>query len=295
MIPLGAPKGYGATIAFGITTGGVVLALAATSIPDGAQAAYLAVPGSSGYRWTKLPFNPLDGACRTLIGSNGDIAGGTPSIPCAIWQRLPNGTYSQPVRLAPSPRYQIGGISSLWTSGSRFVVGGVQQQAGKPQSAPPFASIWSPEPSPNKTSPNAIVSLGGTPSRLFAVGLDSKTAAYWPVRFATSGEAHLGALHELALPAPGPWKNVYGRGITVDSSGNMVAVGYGTQGSPKSPSQALIWRGTHPSRLQSVLPKGSGWSLSAAFAVNSQGEIIGTGAFKGQASFFLLKPPAGPG
>jgi len=291
LISLGAPRGYGESIDFGITNAGTVLALAAATVYGGAERAYLAIPEATGYRWTTLPFDPLDGDCGPRIGPNGDIAGGTPKIRCAIWQRAANDTYSQPVRLAPNPGYQVVGLSSMWTSGSRFVIGGVQQHAGKPRSAPVFASIWSPKPSLQMGTESATLGLGGTSDNLLAIGSDTSTAVYWHVRFDTSGGAHLGALHELGLPYPHTWKNVYGTGITVDSSGTITAVGDGTQGSSNSPTQALVWRGTHPSTLQSDLPKGSGWSLSAADAINSEGDIIGAGVFDGQRSFFLMKPP----
>ena len=96
LVLLRPPKGYHVTISFGISSTGSVLALALTDIQQ-PPVAYLAVPGRAGYRWSKLPFDPTNGDCRPLMAANGDIAGGTSDIPCELWQRRSDGSYSRPV------------------------------------------------------------------------------------------------------------------------------------------------------------------------------------------------------
>jgi hypothetical protein len=283
LVPLGSPKAYSLTIVFGISSAGSVLALATKGL-DEPQAAYLATPNAKGYAWSRLPFDPLNGNCRPLIAANGDIAGGTPKTPCAVWQRLADGRYAQPVSLANSPGYEMGSLTSIWTSGRHFVVGGVQRAHET------FPSLWSPKPSLQTSKPSTIYALGGTVDHLFAVGADAATAVSWQVRFDSSGEAHLGVLHELGLPGTGRWKNVGAAGVTTDASGKMIAVGVGTPDSGKSQQQALIWHGTQPAMLQSVVPAGSGWILSTAMAINQSGQILGTGVFKGKNSTYLLTP-----
>ena len=42
--------------------------------------------------------------------------------------------------------------------------------------------------------------------------------------------------------------------------------------------------------LTSLIPPRSGWTLTAAAAINDRGEIVGTGSYRGQTLGFLLHP-----
>lgn len=53
-------------------------------------------------------------------------------------------------------------------------------------------------------------------------------------------------------------------------------------------STAVEWISGQVIDLNSMLPAGSGWVLQNAFAINSSGQILGSGTLNGQATYFLL-------
>ena len=60
---------------------------------------------------------------------------------------------------------------------------------------------------------------------------------------------------------------------------------------PDTPgTRALLWRNGHIVDLNRLLPPNSGWTLEEAHAINSRGQIAGTGHFHGSPRAFLLTP-----
>ena len=53
---------------------------------------------------------------------------------------------------------------------------------------------------------------------------------------------------------------------------------------------AALWVGGMVYDLNRLIPKRSGWTLEQAAAINSRGQIVGTGLYKGQPRAFLLTP-----
>jgi len=51
---------------------------------------------------------------------------------------------------------------------------------------------------------------------------------------------------------------------------------------------AFLWEGGAMTDLNDLLPSGSGWILTAATAINDQGDIVGSGLLNGQVHGFLL-------
>jgi len=62
------------------------------------------------------------------------------------------------------------------------------------------------------------------------------------------------------------------------------------------PARALLWDGLHRLHdLNSVIPSGSGWVLTEAWAINNAGQIVGTGINpSGQTHAFLVAPMPAP-
>ena len=58
----------------------------------------------------------------------------------------------------------------------------------------------------------------------------------------------------------------------------------------KSNERATLWHGGRIYNLNALMPKGSGWVLEEALAINDHGWIIGNGKHKGVAHAFLLRP-----
>jgi uncharacterized membrane protein len=60
------------------------------------------------------------------------------------------------------------------------------------------------------------------------------------------------------------------------------------------PRRLVIWRDGGVFELPSLLDaSGAGWTLSSASAINSSGQIVGTGLHNGQARAFLMTPVPG--
>ncbi len=66
-------------------------------------------------------------------------------------------------------------------------------------------------------------------------------------------------------------------------------VGYGLE---LNSSRALTWMSGKVADLNSLIPKGSGWILSKATAINDRGQIAGDGELFGKPCAFLLTPTA---
>ena len=55
-------------------------------------------------------------------------------------------------------------------------------------------------------------------------------------------------------------------------------------------SHAFLWQGGVIRDLNDFVPPSSGWVLSAAYAINNAGQIVGTGTLNGQSRAWLLTP-----
>jgi probable HAF family extracellular repeat protein len=63
-------------------------------------------------------------------------------------------------------------------------------------------------------------------------------------------------------------------------------------------TNAFLWQNGVMTNLNSLLPSGSGWTLTTATAINTNGDIVGTGTLNGTKEGFLLSastlsPPSG--
>lgn len=67
-------------------------------------------------------------------------------------------------------------------------------------------------------------------------------------------------------------------------------VGASDTGSGNHPRRAFIWAGGVLRDLNDLLPPESGWTLTAARAINDRGQIAGVGILQGQERAFLLNP-----
>jgi probable HAF family extracellular repeat protein len=54
--------------------------------------------------------------------------------------------------------------------------------------------------------------------------------------------------------------------------------------------RAFLWKAGTMRALNDLIPKHSGWDLTWATAVNSEGQIVGWGNFHGAERAFLLTP-----
>jgi probable HAF family extracellular repeat protein len=75
----------------------------------------------------------------------------------------------------------------------------------------------------------------------------------------------------------------------VNASGQIVGWSRSADGST---SRAVLWQGGAIVDLNTLLPPGSGWTLTRAAAINDRGQIVGTGIHDGHVRAFLLTPLA---
>lgn len=83
----------------------------------------------------------------------------------------------------------------------------------------------------------------------------------------------------------------------LDLSDDGLVVGYVADfdNAPSFGGAAVVWEGTTPTDLNTLIPSGSGWNLLSANAINASGQIVGFGTFGGETRAFLLTPIPEPG
>jgi probable HAF family extracellular repeat protein len=69
-----------------------------------------------------------------------------------------------------------------------------------------------------------------------------------------------------------------------EAAGNSSATATG-------PQRPFLWTGARLVPLSTLLPGGSGWTLTRVSSLNDLGELVGTGIHDGRATAFLLSPP----
>lgn len=75
----------------------------------------------------------------------------------------------------------------------------------------------------------------------------------------------------------------------LDINGAGIIVGYSLNREGRQ--TAVMWSGSLPIDLNTLLPADSGWRLETAKAINNRREIVGDGTFRGQRRAYLLALP----
>jgi probable HAF family extracellular repeat protein len=70
----------------------------------------------------------------------------------------------------------------------------------------------------------------------------------------------------------------------INNLGQVVGVSSDTS----SRERAYLWQNGTMADLNTLLPANSGWELTGAFFINDKSQIVGTGVFQGQASWYLM-------
>jgi probable HAF family extracellular repeat protein len=96
----------------------------------------------------------------------------------------------------------------------------------------------------------------------------------------------------VAEPLPLPPGVESGFATNLNDLGQVV--GYSGSYDPGSSPRALLWDQGQVFDLNDLIPRGSGWELNIASAINLEGQIVGRGVHNGETRAFLLTP-AGPG
>jgi len=101
-------------------------------------------------------------------------------------------------------------------------------------------------------------------------------------------------MYKLPTPLPEPGFPTGGSGYAyaLNTHDDVVGIIYsGKPGSPLLGGHAVIWpHDGHPMvDLNTLLPKGSGWELKAAYGINDAGHVVGKGTYLGKTHAFLWK------
>lgn len=106
---------------------------------------------------------------------------------------------------------------------------------------------------------------------------DDRTKKFWAPLFLW----RQGHITTLKKPEFGNW-HVY----AVNDRGDVV----GEFRHPGGPSwwEAVLWRSGTPIKLNTLLPRNSGWTLETAVGINDKDEIVGSGKYHGVRTAYLL-------
>jgi hypothetical protein len=74
-----------------------------------------------------------------------------------------------------------------------------------------------------------------------------------------------------------------------------ILIGVSWQSASEQELHAVIFRGDKLTALNTLIPKNSGWVLSAPLSINKRGQIAGYGIYQGSAAGFLLTPTTAGG
>ena len=129
--------------------------------------------------------------------------------------------------------------------------------------------------------------LGGANSLAYHVNDRGQAVGY--------SETGLGETRHAFLTTDGVMRDLgtlpgFDDSVAYDVDGAGEAVGAAAP-APDAPNvRALLWRSGHVIDLNRLLPPNSGWTLQEARAINSRGQIVGAGLFRGSPHAFLLTP-----
>jgi hypothetical protein len=323
LLILQKPSGLTNVSASGINDAGIVSAQAWRS--SGHRVPFVVFFHGRGHIWWQLPGRQASYEVAG-IAANGDVAGTMMSSSglaerAVEWFFQPG--YEGPVArpyaaafsLKRSPGFTRSSASSIWSNGrrsgyaSRELIGGMQYRGNRPSNR---FTIWrwlnwcpnefgcsQPAQSGKLTghlqSPLLPIPfmIGGWGRHIYAAGrqMGVDTGSGWrsTIRFTGTG-AKLGSLVGLPVPTHHGAECFYGaNNVSASKDGKFVGVGGISCTGGLVPPEALMWHGTGVIRLRSRVAAGSGWHLNDAAAINSHGQIVGTGTLNGRTAVYLLR------
>ena len=234
--------------------------------------------GNQGFTWQSgvtTQLGSLGGgtSAATGINSSGEVVGGATN------------TDGQTIAVI----FSNGMIQSLGTLGGKFStaygVNNAGQIAGTSQtpSGAMAAFLW------NGQAMQNLETLGGYSS--YGAGIDASG------QVVGSSQTTLGYLHAFLWTAGsmqdlGTLGGSNSFGLGVNDNGSVV--GYSlTQGN--TATHAFLYVNGVMTDLNSLLPIGSGWTITSAYGIDNSGDIVGTGLLNGvEYAVELIDPPSGP-
>jgi probable HAF family extracellular repeat protein len=278
VLPL-AP-GYPGANALGISDAGIVCGSAWTNGSFGLSAAVMWQNGS-------VSFIPTFGGARSAanaISPSGTVTGWTSTYADIGGQRAFRFSNSSLISAGVLP-----GNGSSWTHA--YAINASGQLAGTGMTASRFGHAFLADPVEGTLD---LGTLGGVTSDALAIsnaghvagfsqtGVRNPAVYYGIVEHAFLW--HKGKLTDLGV-LPGL---VESRADGVNSAG--LVVGRCTGATWGSTPTAFVWNSGTLTRLDDVIPAGTGWTLQNAYAIHDSGRIVGSGLLAGQTRAFVLLP-----
>ena len=136
----------------------------------------------------------------------------------------------------------------------------------------------------NGTTPTDLGTLsGGTTSAGYAINASGLVAGYSTT---TDGSSHAALWNGTSVTDIGTLAGGNSFAYGIDTLGDVVGSSFGSTGA------AFLYKSGSLMNLNTLIPAGSGWKLTAANAINDNGLITGVGSINGATHAFLLKPNA---
>jgi probable HAF family extracellular repeat protein len=139
----------------------------------------------------------------------------------------------------------------------------------------------------NGETPTDLGTLGGTHS--FALGINGAGNVVGRSWMAGGGE-HAFLYDGAGMHDLGTLGGTYSSAAGINDSGLIV----GSAGTASNQAHAFLHDGSSMSDLNDAISPASGWVLVSATAINSAGEIVGTGRIANETHAFLLTPSSPP-
>ncbi len=130
-----------------------------------------------------------------------------------------------------------------------------------------------------------LATLGGTNSKAEGIN-DSGQITGWANISGSSGVYHAVRWSGATITDLGTLGGALSIGYGINRYGAVVGYSDAAGGGQR----AFLANGSAMTDLNALLPSGSGWVLTAAYAINDNGWITGQGTFNGQPLAYLLKP-----
>ena len=271
-VPTGALPKHHASIAYGLNSRGQVAAASYNILGRGRAFFWDGVP----HRLGSLPGYPYSEARG--INDAGQVAGSAETGSHDRWQAM----------VAHAFFWDAGQMTDLGTLGGPYShaygINSTGVVVGKADTAvfgQTHAFAWA------DGQMQDLGTLGGANSFAYRVNDRGQAVGYSETGAGATRHAFLttdGVMHDLGT-LPG-----LDDSVAYDVSGAGEVVGAAAPAPDAPGARALLWRNGRAVDLNRLLPPSSGWTLEEARAINSRGQIVGAGLFRGSPHAFLLTP-----
>lgn len=272
---LGAPPGAGASYGYGINASGLMVAAVLAGRTER--------PYAVRFRRGKVTWTALPGVGGTKAGvalgvnDSGTAAGWLNGRGATMWRTQDNPVKAVSLRssgnaqaTAIDSQVDVAGFDSIGSKQATFWPAG-----GSKMTLPGLGASGSQARGLAQTGSHDVIVVGSATTRQHAERATlwhlSRTGSHW----SASGAGNLGVLSA----------SEDSRAYAANPAGWVVGYSFS-----RTAFHAFLWKSGVLRALNDLIPRGSGWDLTWATAVNAKGQIAGWGTYHGAERPFLLTP-----